>query len=324
MMFNTLRMKLTMGFLPLLAIVIGLGLWAIVMFYGLGGNIDVVLRENYRSVLAAQRMKEALERMDSGVMFAISGRNEMARTQFDKFKPEFERQLQVEQGNVTLPGEQQLVDDLAAEFEVYKKLADQFFGLQPQTPEARADLYFSQLLPRFERIKGLADEILLLNQRNMESTDRTARMNAASSIRLMIVALLVASALAVVSAGVLTRLILGPISAVTMAARAVARGNLDQVVPAHTRDELGELAQAFNIMARTIREFREAGSAKLLRAQRTAQATIDSFPDPVIVVDLRGGVERANPAAQRLLARHSGHERRNAALDRSGTPETAP
>src|SRR3954465_2313173 len=137
MIFNTLRMKLTMGFLPLLAIVIGLGLWAIVMFYGLGGNIDVVLRENYRSVLAAERMKEALERMDSGVMFAISGRNEMARTQFDKFKPEFERQLRVEQGNVTLPGEEKLVDDLAAEFEVYKKLADEFFGLQSQTPKAR-------------------------------------------------------------------------------------------------------------------------------------------------------------------------------------------
>jgi signal transduction histidine kinase len=301
MIFNTLRLKLTMGFLPLLAIVIGLGLWAIVMFYGLGGNIDVILRENYRSVLAAERMKEALERMDSGVMFAISGRNEMARTQFDKFKPEFERQLRVEQGNVTLPGEQQLVDELTADFEVYKKLADQFLELQPQTPEARTELYFSQLLPRFERIKGLADDILLLNQRNMESTDLTARINAKNSIRLMIVALMVASALAVVSAGVLTRLILGPISAVTMAARALARGDLDQVVPAHTGDELGELGQAFNVMARTIREFREAGSAKLLRAQRTAQATIDSFPDPVIVVDPHGGVERANPAAQRLL-----------------------
>ena len=36
-------------------------------------------------------------------------------------------------------------------------------------------------------------------------------------------------------------------------------------------------------------------------AQKTAQATIDSFPDPVIVVDPQGGAERANPAAQRLL-----------------------
>src|SRR5205823_93418 len=35
--------------------------------------------------------------------------------------------------------------------------------------------------------------------------------------------------------------------------------------------------------------------------QRTAQATIDSFPDPVVVVDPDGVVERANPAARRIL-----------------------
>ncbi|MGZ3382729.1 MAG: HAMP domain-containing sensor histidine kinase, partial [Isosphaeraceae bacterium] len=85
-MFKTLRMKLMLGFLPLLAILIGLGLWAIAMFYGLGGNIDVILRENYRSVLAVERMKEALERMDSGLMFAFSGRAQQAREQFDKSK----------------------------------------------------------------------------------------------------------------------------------------------------------------------------------------------------------------------------------------------
>jgi signal transduction histidine kinase len=84
-------------------------------------------------------------------------------------------------------------------------------------------------------------------------------------------------------------------------ARAVSQGKLDQVVPATTKDELGELGQAFNTMARTIREYREAGTVRLLRAQKTAQATIDSFPDPVIVVDPQGGVERANPAARRLL-----------------------
>ena len=81
----------------------------------------------------------------------------------------------------------------------------------------------------------------------------------------------------------------------------MARGDLDQVVPVITRDELGELAEAFNAMARTIREFRQAGTARLVRAQRTAQATIDSFPDPVVVVDPTGSVERANPAARRVL-----------------------
>src|SRR5262245_37405126 len=92
-MFNTLRIILTMGLLALLAILIGLGLWDIVMFYWLGGNIDVILRENYRSVLAVERMKEALERMDSGLMFAVSGRDQQAKEQFDKFKAVFDTQL---------------------------------------------------------------------------------------------------------------------------------------------------------------------------------------------------------------------------------------
>ena len=87
----------------------------------------------------------------------------------------------------------------------------------------------------------------------------------------------------------------------TRATRGLTQGNLDQVVPATTRDELGELAESFNAMARTIREFRQSRTAKLLRAQKTAQATIDSIPDPVVVVDPTGAVERANPAACRVL-----------------------
>ena len=108
-------------------------------------------------------------------------------------------------------------------------------------------------------------------------------------------------ALAVGASLHLSRSISKPIQAVTDGARPLARGELDQIVPAASRDELGELANAFNEMARTLREYREAGSARLLRAQQTAQATIDSFPDPVIVVDPIGSVEQANRAARRLL-----------------------
>jgi signal transduction histidine kinase len=297
----TLRTKLTLGFLPLLAILIGLGLWAIVMFYGLGGSIDVILRENYRSVLAVERMKEALERMDSGCMFEISGRDEKARTQFDKSKVEFEKNLAVEQSNITIDGEKDLVEELTAEYGNYGKLAAQYFNNQSATAAERSEFYFSRLLPTFEKIKHVEDAILDMNQRNMEQMNQKALRDSSTSRRLMIAALLVAVVLAIASAGVLTRLILGPIDAVTHAARALSQGNVDQVVPASARDELGELGQAFNTMARTIREYRESGTLRLLRAQRTTQATINSFPDPVVVVDLQGNVERANPAAQRLL-----------------------
>ena len=87
----------------------------------------------------------------------------------------------------------------------------------------------------------------------------------------------------------------------TQSAIGISAGNLDQVVPVVSHDELGRLADAFNIMARHLRSYRQAHSTRLLRVQRTSQATIDSFPDPVMVIDTEGLVEMANPAARRLL-----------------------
>ncbi|HMB02305.1 MAG TPA: diguanylate cyclase, partial [Isosphaeraceae bacterium] len=81
-MIKTLRTKLLIGITPLLAIMVALGLWAIVMFSKLGNNIDIILKENYRSVRAAEGMKEALERMDSSLLFAIGGEENQAREQF--------------------------------------------------------------------------------------------------------------------------------------------------------------------------------------------------------------------------------------------------
>ncbi len=152
-MFRTLRSRLLVGIAPLLAIMVGLGLWAIVMFSRLGGNIDVILRENYRSVLAAQNMKEALERMDSALLFAIGGQEERSREQFDEFRPTFETNLRIEQGNITLPGEQRLADELASLYARYLGLTERYFHLAPSDVDGRTRLYFSQLLPTFNRIR---------------------------------------------------------------------------------------------------------------------------------------------------------------------------
>src|SRR5947209_17198967 len=113
-MFRTLRTKLLIGLTPLLTIMVALGLFSIVMFSRLGNNIDVILKENYRSVLAAEGMKEALERMDSALLFAIGGEEAQAQEQFREYRPVFERNLKIEQNNVTLPGEQRMADNLTA------------------------------------------------------------------------------------------------------------------------------------------------------------------------------------------------------------------
>ena len=310
---KTLQAKLLMGLVPTLAILVALGLWAIIMFYRLGNNIDVILRENFRSVLAAEGMKEVIERMDSGLLFevierldsghafSVDGRTDRGRDQFNKNRSAFEKHLEIELGNITVEGEQPVADRLRQLFTEYTAAAERFFALPAEPSWRRADVYARELEPTFNEIRKSADQVLRLNQENMTAMDRRARENASTSIRLMIAALIAAVTTTVWVSLTLSRSILRPIHAVTDGARALARGELDQIVPTVSRDELGELAQAFNQMARTLREYRQAGTARLLRAQKTAQATIDSFPDPVVVVDLAGSVEQANPAARRLL-----------------------
>ena len=300
-MIKTLRTKLLIGLTPLLAIMVGLGLWAIVMFSRLGNNIDVILRENYASVLAAEGMKEALERMDSALLFAIGGEEQRAREQFAEYRPMFERNLKIEQNNVTLPGEQAMADALT-------RLYAQYFGPDRPLPrpaartEIRADAALFHPDPAdVQRDQARGRRGARHQSEEHGGRERPRRAAAAASIRLMVLGLAGAMFVATAIALMLSRSILEPIRAATHAARGMAGGNLDQVVPVLTRDELGELAEAFNTMARTIREFRQAGTERLLRAQKTAQATIDSFPDPVVVVDPAGAVERANPAARRIL-----------------------
>lgn len=299
---RTLRTKLLFGLVPTLLIVLGLGLFSVVMFYQLGNNIDVILRENYRSVLASEGMKEAIERMDSGLSFAMVGEPKRGRAQFEANQPRFLEQLRIEQENITLPGEQELADDLERLFGEYAAEANDFFAAPVEPREVRSRIYFERLLPTFNAIRGKADRVLRINQDNMTDMDRRARRSASLSIRLMVGALVAAVSLAVAAAVFLSRSILRPIHAVTEGARALARGELDQIVASGSRDELGTLATAFNEMARTLRDYRQVGAAQLLRAQRTAQAAIDSFPDPVVVVDSAGSVAQVNPAARRILA----------------------
>lgn len=300
----SLRQRIILTVLPLLLLVGVLGCAAVVLLSLLGDSIDRILRENYVSVVAMERLNEALERIDSSFQFALAGEEEKARQQYAENWPKYFESLQEEQNNITLPGEGDLVARLTEWTARYRKQGDAFYRRPASEASQRGRDYFGEpagLLQTFKQIKQVSGDILRINQRNMEEASRESRALARNSLLWFGVGL----AAAVLVAGLLAfqtlRAILRPIQAVTESAVAIGLGSLDQVVPVMSRDELGELAGAFNTMARQLREYRQSSYSRLLRAQRTSQATIDAFPDPVLVVDSEGQVELANPSARRIL-----------------------
>jgi signal transduction histidine kinase/HAMP domain-containing protein len=309
----TLRQRIVLMLLPLLILLAVLGGAGVVLLHRLGGRIDEILRENYDSVLYMERLHEALERIDSSFSFALAGRTAMARQQYDAQWVEFQKYLELEQANVTVRGEQALVDRLTALSAEYRAQGDAFWELPDL--EARNRAYFGEeggpdrLYKLFVRIKTTAGDILRLNQDNMEEASAQAKATAASSVAWFGAGLALAVLLAVLLAWRTQSGVLRPMRAVTRAARGIAAGDLDQVVPQLSGGEMGELSAAFNAMAGRLREYRRSQMSRLLRAQQASQAAIDSFPDPVLVLDGGGTVEMANPAARHLLGivpRHDG------------------
>ncbi len=291
-----LRWKLALGFGGLLALLFVVGAQSISMLERLGGSIDVILRENYKSVIAAQQMTEALERIDSGALFALAGDADRGRALVDLQRPRFEAALKIELGNITIEGERERAERVRDLFQTYvSSLPLVLDDGRPATERSRA--YFSQLLPRFQEIKRNAEEILALNQANMVEANDRARALAASARHRMVLLLAAGAALAIGLVAFLSRAILGPLGRLTESAREIERGHLDLVVPVPSRDELGQLAEAFNAMASSLRELRRSDQAKLLRAQQTSQLAIDSLPDAVALLSPEGGIELANRTA---------------------------
>ena len=192
----------------------------------------------------------------------------------------FDQNLQKAANNITEPGETQAIDAIRRDREIYFRQPD--FVIENQL---HAD----------------CDHLLQLNQRAM-----LFKAEAAAGVAqlwfyrtLLIAGVLVAAGLFL--AFVLAKRIVGPLQRLTESTVRIASGDLNARVSVDSTDEVGVLATEYNRMAENLRQLRSSDMGKLLMAQQTTEAAIDSLFDPVIVTDAGGRVTKLNPAAQEIF-----------------------
>ncbi len=295
-----LRQKLSLGFGGLLLIILIIGIQSINHLTQLGQSIDVILRENYRSVIACQEMKESLERMDSGILFVLLGEKEKGAELIRTNEVVFEKALQAELNNITLPEEGKKAHHLQTLFTQYQATLHEMQGRKAFAHQQR-EAYFEKLFSLFVQIKETADEILQMNQKNMSDANDQARRSAVSAKRRMYILLLAGLFVAVGFVLFTGRWILRPIHRLIRSAEEIKQGNLELVVESDSRDEIGQLSEAFNEMALALRESRRSDQTRLTRIQRATEQTFNSLPDAVAIVDPGGRVDVATETAKNVF-----------------------
>ena len=329
----SLRTKLLFGYLIFVAAIVVLGGWSALRLREMGGVSRRIISNNYDSVVAAQEMKESLERQDSAALFALLGARDKAMNQLREHRERFDASFHRAENNITEVGEPEAIETLRHDRDSYYKAFDAFLAKVNATDSSgpqnvprgeqmsERDEYFTRLEPEFNKLRADCEHLLQLNQRAM-----LAKSEAAAGVAqlwfyrtLLIAGVLVAAGSWL--AFFLSNRIVEPLRQLTATTARMAGGDLDARVVVTSRDEVGVLATEYNRMAERIRELRSSDMGKLLVAQQTTEAAIDSLYDPVIVTDGEGCVTKLNPAAEEIFGsekentgRHVGEVARDARI----------
>jgi two-component system, NtrC family, sensor histidine kinase KinB len=293
-----IRQKLMLGFGSLLGIVAVIGVMTMIQIGDLGRAIDVILKENYRSVVACQEMKESLERIDSGILFTIAGKEAEGNKLIVDYTSAFRSALNIELDNITIPGEHGMSQRIKTLFENYLKaipLVAQAHG----SLDDRKTTYFSTLQPLFTEIKNTAQAILTMNQKNMSEANNAARHKARSAHQRMLIAIIFCAILAVLFSYLANRWVLLPINKLIDSTNEIRAGNLEVVLQKASRDEVGKLSESFNEMAAALRRVRNTDRINLLRTQRAAEEVFKALPSAISVLDPDARVELSTESAIR-------------------------
>ncbi|HVT88726.1 MAG TPA: ATP-binding protein [Tepidisphaeraceae bacterium] len=294
-----LRQKLSLGFGGLLVILLLVSSLSVLVLNRYSAALQKFLIENYRSVEYGQHMKESIDRLDAIARNAVAGRfgsSDLAAAT----RANFETNLHDETKNITLhPREDQIVAELARAWSSYQTA--HAIVVDPTSTVQDREQAMKQVETSSDAVNQLAQEIIGMNLDNMVVADGQIQRSASAALTMMFALSAAGVLLAVLFIIVLGRSMLQPLSSLTKSAREIERGNLDLVVQVHSKDEVGQLAEAFNSMAAKLREFRRTDRAKLVRTQRTTQLSVNSLPDGVAIIGPEGNVELANDAAQKLF-----------------------
>lgn len=309
----SVRTKLLLSYLIFVAALVVLGGWSAFRLREMGGVSRRIISNNYDSVVAAQEMKESLERQDSAALFALLGARDKAKSQLREHRERFDLNFKKAANNITELGEPDAIEAIRRDRAAYYQLFDAFMlrvnatetsqGTSPPKQEeiSERNEYFTRLEPQFNKLRGECDHLLQLNQRAM-----LGKSEAAAGVAqlwfyrtLLVAGVLVAAGLSL--ALFLANRIVEPLRQLTATTAKMAGGDLDTRVQVSSRDEVGVLAAEYNRMAERIRQLRRSDLGKVLVAQQTTEAAIDSLYDPVIVTDGEGCVTKLNQAAQEIF-----------------------
>ena len=247
-----LRIKIMSGFLILAVMLAVAGIFSIYELTSIGSSVRSLLDDNYKSIDAAKKMIEALEREDSGLLLLIAGRREEGQKLIGKADDVFMSALHTAKNNLTIPNEINIIEEIDRQYEKYKtEWSSAFEGV---SADFDINWYFNYGHPAFLSVKTSVDELLTLNDKTMDSTASNLQNRIQRIIMPGIVAIVAALVFALVFNFFINHYFINPLISITKEVQKIVKTGNPSHIEIETNDEIKDLASAVNNLSYQIKK----------------------------------------------------------------------
>ena len=264
-MVLSIKSKIAAGIGLLFSLLLTVSIVAIAFINHLSSKTENLLTANYNTIRYCSEMSEAIDDIDSDPKALVR----------------FETNLKAQENNITEPGEAEATEKLRYYFEQIKAGARD--------------------VALFHKINKDIYDIYVLNERALEHKNQNA-LKTASDARLWLTLLttllvLVGFVLVVNFPGYIAN----PIKLLTEGITEIARKNYEKRIYIDNKDEFGEMAGAFNSMAKKLYEYEHSNISKLMFEKKRVETIINQMEDAVIGLDANNKILFINHRAEALF-----------------------
>ncbi len=261
----SIKSKIAAGIGILFALLLTVSILAIVFINLLSSKTEKLLTANYNTIRYCSEMSDALDEINI---------SPAALTKF-------EINLKAQENNITEPGEDVATKQLRTYYDQIKS--------GEQNPEL------------LHKINKEIYEIYLLNQKALEQKNANALKTAANAklwLTILTTVLVLISFTLVVN---FPGYIANPIRLLTEGIKEIAQKNYEKRIYIDNKDEFGEMANAFNLMANKLYEYEHSNLSRIMFEKKRVETIINQMEDAVIGLDAGNKVLFINHKAEELF-----------------------
>ncbi len=261
-----IKTKITLGVVFLFTVILGIGGLGLYSISKLSDDSANILKDNYESL---ELSKSIIRNCDSLFIDSL------------KAIQDIERNIQLQEQNITEAGEQQATVEIRKVFEKVK-----IMGIT---------------LSNVRSLRKSSLDIQELNMKAIIRKNQLTQQTASNASTYLILILTIFSLLAFTFTINFPGYIANPIVQLTQSIKSIANKKYEERLHFDRNDEFEELAEAFNQMAEKLDEYEHSNLAGILFEKKRIETIINRMSDPVIGLDDHKKVVFSNDQALLLL-----------------------